>query len=106
MNGQFVQSGPLPPFGLVCMPRCGFTEPAVGPGRSIFSLAMSLSGLIGRWVPISRFLCQSTCGVVCKLTTAFKRTFPVWLNFGLAHPAPPSPASPRVEGVRSIYSQG
>ena len=34
-------TGPFLPFSLVCMRRCGFTEPAVRTGRSIFSLAMS-----------------------------------------------------------------
>jgi hypothetical protein len=36
-----VARSPELPFSLVCMPRWGFTEPAVRPGRSIFGLAMS-----------------------------------------------------------------
>ena len=36
------ERGPLPPFSLFCMPRRGFTEPAVRGGRSIFRLATSL----------------------------------------------------------------
>lgn len=37
-----VTTGPLPPFSLVWLPRCGFTEPAARPCRSITAGAMSL----------------------------------------------------------------
>jgi hypothetical protein len=41
VDGLLNIPGPKPPFSLVCMPRCGFTEPAVRADRSISAACWS-----------------------------------------------------------------